>query len=248
MTEPIRLRAEIEHRAGSLLLQVRFALTQEWTILFGPSGSGKSTLLRVLAGLLKPQRGHIEYGETGILLLDTGRRIFVPVHRRPIRGSAQTAWLFPGRTVRQNIAFGMGWSSNPEDQDQIIQDVLELFRLLTLADRRPHQLSGGERQRVSVARAVASAITFDGPGHAILLLDEPFTGLDSALRDLLAVELRDWLRRWKVTVLSVSHDVAECFLLGAEVIRLTEGQIVEQGPVEKVLAGERERILMELKA
>jgi len=188
------------------------------------------------------------HGEIKRRLVDTETGLFLPPHLRPIRGAGQTAWLFPGKTVRENVAYGMGWSSHPEDQNQVLNELLALFRLAALSERKTTELSGGERQRVSVARAVASAVTYDGPGHAILLLDEPFTGLDGALRDLLAVELRDWLGRWKVTVLSVTHDVAECFLLNAEVIRMAEGQIIEQGPVEHVLAGERERILIELKA
>jgi molybdate transport system ATP-binding protein len=99
---------------------------------------------------------------------------------------------------------------------------------------------------VSVARAVAAAVTFEGADKAMLLLDEPFAGLDSILRDELAVELRDWLQRWKVPVLSVSHDVGECFLLKAEVIRMAEGRVMEQGPAETVLARERDRLLAKL--
>ncbi len=124
---------------------------------------------------------------------------------------------------------------------------MELFRLGKLAERMPGELSGGERQRVSVARAVASAATFGGPGRALLLLDEPFSGLDAVLRDELAVALRGWLAERGTPVLSVSHDVGETFLLGAEVIRMAEGQVLEQGPAEVVLAGERERLLAGLR-
>ena len=94
-----------------------------------------------------------------------------------------------------------------------------------------------------MARAVVSAVTFDGPGRALLLLDEPFSGLDAVMRDELAMALREYLARWKVPVLSVSHDVGEAFLLEAEVIRMAEGKVVDQGPVEVVLRGERERLL-----
>ncbi len=79
------------------------------------------------------------------------------------------------------------------------------------------------------------------------LLDEPFAGLDGLLRDELAIALRDWLARWKIPVLSVSHDIGECYLLGAEVIRMAEGQIMEQGPVEIVLEEERRRLMKQLR-
>jgi molybdate transport system ATP-binding protein len=146
----------------------------------------------------------------------------------------------------ENVAYGLGWRSHPEDGRQIIDELAALFRLSTLLERMPEKLSGGERQRVSVARAVVAAVTFDGPGKALLLLDEPFAGLDVVLRDELAIALQGWLARWKVPVLSVSHDIEECFLLGAEVIRLAEGEVMEQGPVRQVLARERERLLSRL--
>jgi molybdate transport system ATP-binding protein len=124
---------------------------------------------------------------------------------------------------------------------------LELFRLGGFAERMPRDLSGGERQRVSVARAVISAVTYRGPGTALLLLDEPFSGLDAAVRDELLTELREWLVRWKTPVLSVTHDVGEAFQLGAEVIRIADGRTVQQGPVGEVLNEERRRLMEQLR-
>ena len=246
------LTVVLRHRMGALRLEASFSLSKPWTVLFGPSGSGKTTVLRAVAGLMKPDEGRIVYAEPEMrlerTLMSTEEDVFVPAHLRPVRGAAQTAWLFPKQSVRENVGYGTGWGSHPDDERQVLEEVLGLFRLSTLATRMPKELSGGERQRVSVARAVAAAVTYDGPGRALLLLDEPFTGLDGALRDGLAVELRNRLQRWKVPVLSVSHDVAECFLLGAEVVRMAEGQVIEQGPVELVLARERDRILAGLGA
>jgi molybdate transport system ATP-binding protein len=93
---------------------------------------------------------------------------------------------------------------------------------------------------------VAAAIAYDGTDKPLLLLDEPFAGLDAMLRDELVTMLREWLPQWKIPVLSVSHDAGECYLLGAEVIRMAEGQVVDQGPVEQVLAEERQRLLERL--
>lgn len=241
------LSVRMKHRVGGVALNVEFALTQPWTVLFGPSGSGKTTVLRAIAGFVRPDDACIAYGPTDRLLTDTRGGTFLPAHLRPIRSAAQTAKLFQNMTVEANVAYGMQWSSHPEDERQVLQEVLEKMRLTTLAGRRTETLSGGERQRVSVARAVAATIAYDGVEKPLLLLDEPFAGLDAVLRDELVVMLREWLRTWKVPVLSVSHDAAECYLLDAAVIRIAEGQVVDQGPVERVLAEERRRLLQRLR-
>jgi molybdate transport system ATP-binding protein len=144
--------------------------------------------------------------------------------------------------------FGAGWAAKPGEAKDVVEEMLRLFRLEDLADRMPRDLSGGEKQRASVVRAVISAITFDGPGTALLLLDEPFSGLDNAMRDELLAELRECLGRWKMPVLSVTHDVGEAFQLGAEVVKIADGRVAQQGPVAKVLAEERERLLEQLNA
>ena len=241
------LTAKIRHGVGAISLNVSFVLTQPWTVLFGPSGSGKTTVLRTIAGFVRPDEGYLTYGSIEQVLVSTDERIFVPPYRRPVRSAAQTARLFRHRSVRENVAYGVGWQSNPDDEREVLDEVLGLLRLTTLADRDTSQLSGGERQRVSVARAVAAAATFDGIDKALLLLDEPFAGLDGLLRDELAIALRDWLARWKVPVLSVSHDIGECYLLGADVVRMAEGQFMEQGPVELVLDEERRRLMKQLR-
>jgi len=240
------LTVRMEQRVGTVALDVRFALTEPWTVLFGPSGSGKTTVLRAIAGFVRPDAGSIARGER--VLVDRASDIFVPAHRRPVRSAGQTARLFPNMTVRENAIYGNGWTSKLQDAIEIAEQVMGLFRLKELADRMPHHLSGGERQRVSVARAVVSAITYAGPGTALLLLDEPFSGLDHAVRDDLLTELREWLVRWKTPVLSVTHDVGEAFQLGAEVIKIANGRVVQQGPVSEVLCDERLRLMGQLRA
>jgi molybdate transport system ATP-binding protein len=237
---------KMKHRAGMVTLDVEFALTAPWTVLFGPSGSGKTTVLRAIAGFVRPDEGRII--KNGEVLLDTSTGKFIPPHKRPVRSAAQTAWLFPHKTVRQNLVYGNGWPSKPADAMGIAEEMMSLFQLRELADRSPLELSGGERQRASVARAVVSAVTFEGQGQALLLLDEPFTGLDAVLRDELLAGLRDWLTRWKIPVLSVTHTLGEAFQLHAEVIKIADGRVVEQGPVETVLAKERQRLLLQLRA
>jgi molybdate transport system ATP-binding protein len=240
------LKVAMRHRVGGLSLDVGFELTKMWTVVFGPSGSGKTTVLRAIAGFVDPDAGTIECGQPRRVLLSTADGVKVPAHLRPVRSAAQTARLFPHMTVRENVEYGMEWGSHPEDEREVLGEVMEVMRLTTLADRGVSVLSGGERQRVSVARAVAAAVAFDGVGKALLLLDEPFAGLDSVLRDELALGLRAALMKWKIPVLSVSHDVGECYLLGAEVVRMAEGKVMEQGLVGVVLARERERLLTRL--
>ncbi|WP_263365428.1 ATP-binding cassette domain-containing protein [Edaphobacter bradus] len=238
------LMVKLNHRVGTVRLDVGFALTQPWTVLFGPSGSGKTTVLRAIAGFVRPDEGRV--AQDNVVLMDSASGVFVPAHLRPVRSAAQTACLFPHMTVLRNVLYGSGWNSKPADESQLAEEVLALFRVDRLSARLPRELSGGERQRVSVARAAVSAVTYLGHGNGLLLLDEPFSGLDVALRDELLSSLREWLVRWKIPVLSVTHDVGEAFQLGAEVIKIADGAVVRQGPVGAVLSEERRRLLEQL--
>ena len=240
------LTLKMKHALGAISLDASFALTQPWTVLFGPSGSGKTTILRTIAGFVTPHAGFVACGER--VLVDRDARIFVPPHLRPVRSAAQTARLFPHKTTLWNVTYGLGWPAKSNDSVQLVDEVIGLFRLRDLVNRMPRELSGGERQRAAVARAVISAISFSRqvaalPDTALLLLDEPFAGMDNTLRDDLLIELRDWLAQRKTPVLSVTHQVGEAFQLGAEVIKIADGKVVQQGPVGEVLADERRRLL-----
>ena len=238
------LTVRLEHRVGGLQLDVRFVLREPWTVLFGPSGSGKTTMLRAIAGFVRPDAGTINY--CGRVLVDREAGVWVPAHQRPVRSAAQHARLFPHMSVLENVLYGSGWSARPEAERELAEELLGLFQIGELAERRPRRLSGGEQKRVSAARAALAAATFSGPENALLLLDEPFAGLDAALRDDLLLKLRSWAAVLRIPVLSVTHDVGEAFLLNAEVIRIAEGRVAAHGPVEVVLAGERRRLLDQL--
>ena len=215
----------MQHRIDALALDVRFVAHAPWTILFGPSGSGKSTVLRILAGLVQPDWGAVTL--QGQSVNQSGTGLFVTAHRRPMRWSGQRTALFPRMTVQENLAFGAG---TVDEADR----ALKHFGIGALAGKRAHQLSGGEQQRVAVVRAAISA------RGRVLLLDEPFTGLDAGVRDELIVRLRSWLG--ESPVVSVTHDVGEALGLGAEVLRLEDGRIVAQGAARDVLARERVRL------
>jgi molybdate transport system ATP-binding protein len=241
--ECAKLAVQFQLGQGCLDLDVRFVLREPWTVLFGPSGSGKTTLLRTIAGFVKPATGRIVAFDESVLL-DCAAKTSTPSYERPVRTATQGARLFPHMNLRRNVRLGTRWHSKPADTEQLVDEVLQLFELATMSERMPHELSGGEAQKATVARAVAAAAT--NRERTILLLDEPFSGLDLRVRDELLVRLRDWLAVRKIPVLSVTHDVAEAFQLGAEVIKIADGKVVAQGPVEVVLAEERKRLLAQL--
>ena len=234
-------RLAVRGRLGGLGIDVRAELTQPWTVLFGPSGCGKSTILRAIAGLTTGLTVDLarRSPEGNWTLLDDSRHS-LPPERRALAYAPQQALLFPHLTTRQNIAFGAAVRPATQIHSDLQQEAIALFGLDALASRRPHELSGGERQRVSLARALAV------PDAKLMLLDEPFAGVDRALRDDLLPRLQAWLAQRRIPVLSVTHDVDEVFVLGAEVIRLREGQVLAQGTPRSVLAEEAARVLRAL--
>jgi molybdate transport system ATP-binding protein len=225
------LKARVQHSfaAGDApAIDLNFALTAPWSVLFGPSGAGKSTVLRAIAGLLRPQAGRVIF--RGEALTDTAQHIFVAPHRRRIGYLGQRSVLFPHLKVLENVCYGV------RGDIQRGQAMLELFHAAHLAARRIQDLSGGETRRVLLARALA-------PAPQLLLLDEPFNGLDLALRAALVEDLRGYLAEHPVPVLSVTHDVSEVFALDADVIVLDAGRVKDQGDARTVLSEQREMLL-----
>lgn len=253
MLPPLRteLAVRLRHRVGALDIDVDFKLRERWTVLFGPSGSGKTTILKAIAGLLRPDEAHIACTvltgsdlERTLVFVDTETGCFLPAHKRVVRLAPQQAALFPHFSVLENVMYGFQEMVRDEQEekarDNKIEKLLSDFQITHLVDKYPAALSGGEGQRVNLARAVAAT------GCRLLMLDEPFSGLDVKLRDELIMNLRERQERRRMPVLSVTHDVAEAFQLGAEVIKIAEGKVVEQGPVEVVLAEERMLLLQQL--
>lgn len=231
-------RLQLHATLGALALHIDLNLSNHWTVIFGASGSGKSTILRAIAGLLP--------GTEAKLIRTNEDRPEQDLTRTPPRGrriayAPQQPSLFPHLTVAENVAFAQKSSSRVTPSDQTIKNAIKLFRLEDLLHRYPRNLSGGERQRVNLARAFAA------PNSQLMLLDEPFNGVDRPLRDAILPELRESLGRSGIPVVSVTHDVEEAFRLEAEVVILRDGRIHDQGYVSKVLADERLNLLNALR-
>ena len=229
-------KLSIRRQLGSLRLDADLRLSAPWTLLFGPSGSGKSSILRAACGLL-PAQGvgftRTQADAADLTLTDA------PIHLRNLAWAPQHASLFPHLDVSQNISFSYRVAPGKGNQ-MSLGGVIDLFRLEPLLKRRPSDLSGGERQRVNLARAFAT------PACRLMLLDEPFAGLDNASRDQLLPAMRTFLAARGIPVLSVSHNVEEAIQLDADVILLRDGHVEAQGPAATVLAPERERLLRSL--
>jgi molybdate transport system ATP-binding protein len=205
-------------------------------VLFGPSGSGKTSLLRALCGLPLSDPSAQAMVERRSKDGAIASLAAVPACRRDIAYAPQAGSLFPHLTAARNVRFPFEVCASPPPDASMVDEALTLFHLHVLADRLPGDLSGGEQQRVNLARAFAT------PGAKLMLLDEPFTGIDRTLRDSLIPELRRILAARGLPAISVTHDVEEALLLNAEVLRLDSGQITAQGPARKVLANEIQSI------
>lgn len=225
----IRLAKTLDSPGGSLQLDIDARIDKgAFVTLFGPSGAGKTTILRMLAGLARPDQGRIVVDDT--VWLDSAAGIDVPPQKRAIGFVFQDYALFPNLTVRQNIAYGAAV------HDSLwIDELVEMMALGGLQHRLPATLSGGQKQRVALARAVARR-------PMLLLLDEPLSALDAALRRRLQDDLARLHRHLGLTTILVSHDVGEVFRLSQQVLRLDAGRIVQSGSpaqvfLERMLSG-----------
>ena len=180
--------------------------------LLGPSGCGKTTLLRLIAGLERPSSGFISIGNDFV-----AGETWVPPDRRKVGMVFQDWALFPHLSVAKNVAYGIAKSTS---KDTEVSSALEMMDLLGLEDRMPATLSGGQQQRVALARALA-------PRPGVLLLDEPFSNLDTSLRIEVRTEVRELLAELGITSIFVTHDQDEAFIVGDRVAVMREGKIVQ---------------------
>ena len=204
----------------------------ETLVLLGPSGCGKTTMLRIIAGLELPDAG-------GKVLFDGKDMTLVPIEKRNVGMVFQSYALFPNMSVADNIGYGLKIRGMPrEERASRVAELVALTNITGLENRRIDQLSGGQRQRVALARAVAIR-----PG--ILLLDEPLTALDAALRERLRGELNRLLRALGITAIYVTHDQAEAMELGDRVVVMRKGAIAQIGSPREIYFAPESRFVAE---
>ena len=223
------LSVDIEKTLGDFHLRVKFEAENRVLALLGASGCGKSMTLKCIAGIERPDRGVITLD--GTTLFDSGRGVNLPPQRRRVGYLFQQYALFPNMTVEQNIAAGVRDRRRAREETA---EAIAAMRLEGLERKRPHQLSGGQQQRVALARILVNR-------PEVLLLDEPFSALDSHLRFQLEQELRGAIRRFGKTVLLVSHNRDEVFRLSDEVAIMHDGRIETTGEKKAVFANPRTR-------
>lgn len=183
--------------------------------LLGPSGCGKSTILRAIAGLKSVDAGEIYI--CGQLVANA--QLSIPPQQRQVGMIFQDYALFPHMTVRENIRFGLTYLSKA-DQVKKIDHIIDVVRLQGLLDRYPHELSGGQQQRVAIARALVRE-------PQLLLLDEPFSNLDHAVKEGVMLEMRRLFKEQNITAIMVTHHQVEAFTLADQVAVMQEGYFVQ---------------------
>ena len=220
------LEVRIKRKLPGFKLEVDFTVNQEILAILGPSGSGKTMTLQCIAGLIRPDEGFVKLNEK--VLLDSASGLNTPTQERNVGFVFQNYALFPHLTVSQNIAFGICKRPSKEIKERVTE-LLEKMNIQRLGDRYPRQLSAGQQQRVAVARALA-------PEPGLLLLDEPFSALDSLVKERLQLELQTLQKFYKGNILFVTHDLAEGYKLSSKIAVFDSGHIVQCDDKEKVVS------------
>jgi iron(III) transport system ATP-binding protein len=192
--------------------------------ILGESGSGKSTILRLLAGLEKPKKGQIVIGNKIV----NNENTFVSPENREVGMVFQDYALFPHMTVFENISFGISNLSKKQRKQKVLE-TLTLVDLIDHKDKYPHQLSGGQQQRTALARAIVTE-------PQILLLDEPFSNLDTNLKNNIRESLKEIINVIGITTIIVSHDKLDALKLADQLIVLKEGKVKQKGIPEQLIS------------
>ena len=209
------LKCDFQYQHADFILNVELEVQQQLLGIVGASGSGKSTLLKSIVGLIQPQLGSIQFNNR--ILLDTTRKIHVPMHQRKIALIFQNALLFPHMNVQQNLSYAEKLVSKSERKFHF-SDIVDLLELKPLIQRKAQQLSGGEAQRVSIGRALLSSPN-------LLLLDEPLTGLDNHLKQQILPFLKRMKQELNLPMIYVTHHMQELEYLQADTVQLNQGQL-----------------------
>ena len=223
----MHLAVKIKKQLGSFCLQTDFTCGEDGVLgILGASGCGKSMTLKCIAGIEKPDSGHIELD--GVVLFDSEKKINLPPQKRHVGYLFQNYALFPNMTVRQNILCGLRAAKNaPADREKALQDVMNLLGLNGLERHLPNQLSGGQQQRLCIARALAAE-------PEILLMDEPTSALDpisTGRIEELALELKE-----RYTIVIVTHNMQQAARISDKTAFFLLGHLVEMADTKKIFS------------
>ncbi len=230
------LKVDIKRKLPGFNLAAVFSISQEILAILGPSGSGKTMTLQCLAGLLKPDEGHIELN--GKVLFDSETGINLSPQKRNIGFVFQNYALFPHLTVADNIAYGIR-NLPPADIKTRLTRLLDMMHIQGLANRYPRQLSSGQQQRTALARALATE-------PEMLLLDEPFSALDAMRREQLEFELLELQNSYKGNILFVTHDLSQGYKLSSRIAVYESGKVIQFDSKENVIASPASRTVAKL--
>jgi len=230
------LKAKIRRSLQGFELNVNISLGREIMTILGTSGAGKTMTLQCIAGLVRPDEGRIELG--GKILFDSQKRVNLPTQKRRVGFVFQNYALFPHMTVRENISYGIRHLHSAVVSKKV-DSLLNMMNIGSLPNRFPKQLSAGQQQRVAIARALA-------PDPEILLLDEPFSALDSQLRERLELELLELQKEFGGSMLLVTHDLEEGYKLGTQIAIYHSGRIAQCGTRQQIFSAPASRTVARL--
>ncbi|MBI2680110.1 MAG: ATP-binding cassette domain-containing protein [Candidatus Solibacter usitatus] len=219
------IQAKLSKRFAGFSLDVEFESSAGITVLFGPDGAGKTLVLDAIAGFAQPDAGRILLDD--VILFDAAARVNIPPQRRNCSYLFRNHSLFPHLTLRENLMFAAVRRPRLE-RHRRVNEILERFELTGVSGERAHQISASQRLRGSLARVIIG-------GPRLLLLDQPWSGLDATLRRELHSLLRQIHTEFKIAMLLATGDLEECFELADEMLLLREGRLLQAGEPRKIL-------------
>ncbi len=211
-------------KVNGFTLDAQWKIGREFAVLFGPSGAGKSLTLKMIAGLFRPDSGHVI--SAGYPYFDSTRNINIPPQKRHCGYVFQDLALFPHMTVRENILYGAKGLEHDEAASRC-DELISHFQINSIRNSIPSEISGGQKQRVAFARALIRR-------PEMLLLDEPFSALDTMLRIEMRAFLKDMRSEFNMPVILVTHDIVEARELADKIIVYSNGKVVQTGAPDEI--------------